>query len=113
VQLSNKNIKDEDVIREIPKIACFRNIRELEIRNNSITSLSCKVIVSNMSFLQCLDIRGNKVGDKGLEYVIDGMPHLKSLMISETEATDVTGRLVAEKMDNLELFWAEHNHLTG
>lgn len=62
--------------------------------------------MSNMSFLQCLDIRGNKVGDKGLEYVINGMPHLKSLMISETGATDITGRLVAEKMDNLELFWA-------
>ncbi len=53
------------------------------------------------------------MGDKGLEYVINGMSHLKSLMISETGATDVTGRLIAEKMDNLELFWAEHNQLTG
>lgn len=66
-----------------------------------------------MGFLQCLDIRGNKVGDKGLEHIILGMPHLKSLMISETGATDKSGRLIAEHMDNLELFWAEHNHLSG
>lgn len=27
-EFNNKNLKDEDLIREIPKISCFRNIKE-------------------------------------------------------------------------------------
>ena len=63
--------------------------------------------------MQSVDIRGNKVGDKGVEFIVKGLSHLKSLMVSETGITDVIGRLIARTMDNLEMFWGEKNHLSG
>ncbi len=44
-----------------------------------------------MSFLKILDIRGNKVYDEGVIKLVKGLPLLKSLFISETEATDLSG----------------------
>lgn len=113
VELSNKNLKDADLIREIPSISCFNNIREFEIRNNFITALSCRIIANNVSFIHSLDIRGNKIGDTGILYIVKGIPNLKNLFISETGATDKSVRHVAEKMDKLELFWAENNFISG
>jgi len=60
-----------------------------------------------------LDIRGNKIGDEGIEFLINGIPRLKSFLISETGATDKTGRLIAEKMEYLEMFWSEQTNLSG
>lgn len=42
-----------------------------------------------MSHLKSLDVRGNRIGDEGLLKIIDGIPLLKSLMISETNCTNV------------------------
>lgn len=93
-ELSNKNLKDEDLIKEIPKIGCFTNLKELEVRNNFITSLSCRIIANSLSFLNSLDIRGNMIGDAGIEIIAKGLSKLKSLFISETGATDRGGKIV-------------------
>ena len=53
------------------------------------------------------------MGDTGVELIIRGLPHLKSLMVSETGITDSSGRLVVDLMEKLEMFWAEHNKLSG
>jgi Leucine-rich repeat (LRR) protein len=68
--------------------SCFKKLREFEVRNNLLTALSCKIIVNNLSFLHSLDIRGNRVGDSGIETVAKGFPQLKNLLISETGTTD-------------------------
>ena len=65
-EFSNKNLRDEDLIREIPSISCFKKLKEFEVRNNFLTALSCKIIVNNLDFLQSLDLRGNRVGDSGI-----------------------------------------------
>jgi hypothetical protein len=44
-----------------------------------------------MPFLLTVDIRGNKITDKGIIKLIQGLPKLKSFFISETLCTDVTG----------------------
>ena len=41
-----------------------------------------------MSFLISVDLRGNKIDDKGILKLINGIPHMKSFYISETLATD-------------------------
>lgn len=100
-EFSNKNLRDEDIIREIPTVSCFKNIKEFEIRNNFITALSCKVIVNNLSFVQTLDVRGNRIGDSGVNVISSGLPQLKNLLISETGTTDVGGRGIADSMPHL------------
>lgn len=100
-EFSNKNLKDEDIVREIPTLSCFKNLKEFEVRNNYLTSLSCKIIVNNLNFIQTLDIRGNRIGDSGLIVIAAGLPKLKNLLISETEATDEGGRKIAESMSHL------------
>jgi len=40
---------------------------------------------------------------------VEGLPKIKSLLISETGATNKSGQLIADKLDMLEMFWAEHN----
>lgn len=80
--LSNKNISDEELLREMPIISSFKNIQDVEIRNNRITSFSCKLIANNMRHVKVVDIRGNRVGDEGITTIIRGLPHLKSFMIS-------------------------------
>lgn len=47
----------------MPIISSFKNIQDIEIRNNKITSFSCKLIANNMRHLKVVDIRGNQVGD--------------------------------------------------
>jgi hypothetical protein len=53
-----------------------------------------------------LDVRGNKIGDEGIEFLVNGIPKIKSFLISETGATDRSGRLIAEKLEYLEMFWS-------
>ena len=48
-----------------------------------------------------IDMRGNKVGDEGIQKIISGMSNLKALYISQTEVTDKTGDLIASKLPNL------------
>lgn len=66
----------------MPAISSFKHIKDFEIRNNKITSFSCRLIASNMSHVKLIDIRGNPVGDDGVIAIIKGIPHLKSFMIS-------------------------------
>lgn len=40
-------------------------MKKVEIRNNRITNLTCKVFAFNLTNLTKLDIRGNNVGDEG------------------------------------------------
>jgi hypothetical protein len=35
-----------------------------------------------MTHVKSIDIRGNSVGDEGVIFIIKGLPHLKSFMIS-------------------------------
>ncbi len=44
-----------------------------------------------MPFLHSIDIRGNRITDKGIVKLINRIPNLKSFSISETQATDETG----------------------
>jgi len=81
-------------------------LREFESRNNFLTALSCKIIVNNLPFLHSLDLRGNRIGDSGIETVAKGFPQLKNLLVSETGITDKGGRCIADYMDGLELVWA-------
>ena len=66
-----------------------------------MTALSCKIIVNNLEFLQGVDIRGNRVGDEGIEIIARGLPKLKNLLISETGATDRGGQMVADSFPGL------------
>lgn len=59
-----------------------------------------------MPFLLSVDIRGNNITDKGIIKLIKGIPNLKSLFISETLATDLTGLEVASNLHDLEMFWS-------
>ena len=101
IELSNKNITDHDLFREMPVLSSFKNVKDLEIRNNKITSLSCKLIASSMTHVKSVDIRGNKVGDQGVIFLIKGLPHLKSFMISETGCTNTTASEVVKGLSNL------------
>ena len=82
VDLSNRNITDEDMIKQIPIISTFTNIKELEIRNNKITALTCNIVANDMKFLSVLDLRGNKLGDTGISKIVSAMKNLKALYIS-------------------------------
>lgn len=44
-----------------------------------------------MKYLSMIDIRGNKVGDDGMQKIVTNMDNLKALYISETAVTDKTG----------------------
>lgn len=113
LELSNKNITDKDLIREMPVLSSFKGVKDFEIRNNRITTFSCKLIASNMLHLKSVDIRGNRVGDEGVIYLVKGLPHLKSLMISETGCTNRSARAVIDNMTDLEMFWCEQNRVDG
>lgn len=101
VSLSNKNISDREVMEQIPRLSNFKNLKEFEIRNNKISCLTCSVIANNMPFLVSVDIRGNKISDKGILKLIRGIPKMKSFFISETLATDLSGEEVADKLPEL------------
>lgn len=105
MELNNKNITDIDLMMKISSIGGFKNLQEFEIRNNKITMLSCKVIASHLNFLKVLDLRGNLVGDEGVSKIVEGIPNLKSLMVSETGMTDVSAMLVVRGLEALETFW--------
>ncbi len=100
-------------MEQIPILCNYKNLRELEIRNNKISCLSCSLIANNMSFLQVVDIRGNKIGDKGIIKIIQRIPNLKSFFISETLATDVVGEEVVRGLHMLEIFWSEHTKISS
>jgi Leucine-rich repeat (LRR) protein len=68
--LNNKKISDIDLMMKISSIGGFKNLQELEIRNNKITVLSCKVIASHLGFLKILDLRGNGIGDEGVIKIV-------------------------------------------
>jgi hypothetical protein len=70
------------MIKQIDKFSNFRNLQTIEIRNNKISALACKLIANHMNFLEAVDIRGNKIGDEGILIIVRAIPSLKSLMIS-------------------------------
>ena len=78
-------------MEQIPILANYKNLKEFEIRNNKISCLSCSLIVNNLPFLLTVDIRGNKINDKGIIKLIKGLPKLKSFFISETLASNESG----------------------
>ena len=93
-------------MEQITILANYKNLRELEIRNNKISCLSCNLIANNMPFLVSVDIRGNNISDKGIVKLINSIPKMKSFFISETLATDLTGLEVANELNDLEMFWS-------
>jgi hypothetical protein len=40
------------------------------------------LLVNNLDFILALDLRGNRIGDPGIETIVKGLPHLKNLLIS-------------------------------
>lgn len=54
-----------------------------------------------MGFLKAIDIRGNPVGDEGVLKIVNAIPLLKSLCISETKAGDHSGKAIAEGIKDL------------
>jgi hypothetical protein len=85
----------------MPILSSFKQIKDLEVRNNKITSLSCKIIASNMKHLKAIDIRGNAVGDEGVITLVKGIPHLKSFMISETRCTNLSAQAIVNGLADL------------
>jgi len=86
------------MIKQLPIVSTFRNIKEFEIRNNRITALTCNIIANEMRFLLVLDLRGNRVGDAGISKLVTGIARLKRFFISETGITDVTGLLICQHL---------------
>lgn len=97
----------------MPKLASFTNVSELEIRNNRITTFSCRLIASNMAHIKSVDIRGNRVGDEGVLHIVKGIPHLKGLLISETNCTNQSLRVIVQGLTSLEKFLCEQNPVGG
>lgn len=54
-----------------------------------------------MKFLTMIDLRGNKVGDDGIQKIVINMQNLKALYISETGITDKAGHLIAKFLPDL------------
>lgn len=44
-----------------------------------------------------------------MKFIIEGIPNLKGLMISETGCTTLTLGLIHRKLKNIEKLWFEHN----
>lgn len=101
LQLSNKSISDQELLKEIPKFSSFKNVQEFEIRHNKLTVLSCRLIASNMKHIKVLDIRGNNVYDDGIARIAEGLPNLRSFMMSETKCSNVGAQAIIDNLPNL------------
>jgi Ran GTPase-activating protein (RanGAP) involved in mRNA processing and transport len=112
MQMSNRNITDSDILAHIGAIKHFPLLSSIELRNNRITSLSCKLIGSNLAHLSKVDIRGNKVGDNGVCIIAKNIRGMKEFYICETDATDHSVDVIIENLKCLTLLWAENNKIT-
>lgn len=65
ILLSNRRISDKELVDNIEMLKKLK-VTSLELRNNFITELSCKIIAFNINYLTKIDIRGNKVRDTGV-----------------------------------------------
>jgi|JI6StandDraft_1071083.scaffolds.fasta_scaffold09693_7 hypothetical protein len=81
LQLSNRNVTDADILMHISSVKHFPYLLALEMRNNRITQLSCKLIAANLSHLHKIDIRGNKVGDDGIGTIARSVSLMKEFYI--------------------------------
>ena len=70
--------------------------------------MTCRLIGGSLGHITTLDIRGNKITDEGIVKIIHSIPDLKSLMISECDATDKSGNEIADKLSSLEMLWSEY-----
>ncbi len=54
-----------------------------------------------MTHVKSIDIRGNPVGDEGVIWIIKGVPHLKSFMISETKCTNLSAAAIVKGLPDI------------
>ena len=54
-----------------------------------------------MKHITTLDIRGNNVGNEGIVKLAEGLPQLRSFMISETKCGNIGAEAIINNLPNL------------
>lgn len=83
IQLNNKNITDSDLFDPVRNMQYFNNLVSLELRNNKITEISCRLIAVSLNNLHRLDIRGNKLKDNSMNMIAKRLTKLKELFVCD------------------------------
>ena len=98
-------------MRYLAPLEKLKNLRELHLRNATLSAKGYRMLFNLLPSLETLDLSNSSSGQY-CSFLGESLPNIRVIYLNETNLTDENLQLLTEKLPLLRVLYADRNRIT-